>query len=1133
MVSIMHISDLHIAAGADWNNMREALLAEAREKVQSLPQGQKLLVVTGDLHNFREGDYQGAKSFLEQLIKVMDIDPGQDVFLVPGNHDVGNRTSMSGLVADVEEWEMRQEAAVSNIKAGKTKFMGWRMETYQPYCRLVRDLGIYAADAGGLPAQCHVRSWRGKLNLLHLNTTLVADGTAKSAQMVDAEAATGEAIWEALFDERIPALALGHNSFFDLTEQQQVQLEAAFLRRNVSAYLCGDLHLHEGNRNRQLIRLESGYQSTASIPNVVCMKSAADEGDTYSEFGFYWHEWDEETNRVTLTGRIWKRGEDQSRFQPMGSPGVYPMRTMVQEPPAPALPEDPNQQLRRLRADMEAARTAYFDYLTRDLGYIQFDGIPTDKEAGAVRAPLEQIFVPLRFRPVHHGQGEHMDDAFLRAEEVHPVRFVLTDSPRAALLAKPGGGKSTLIRRIALAYAATERRDWVEDDLPEADWFPVYLRCRDLGEGVQKPITDLIYGVIQRAELTEHTPGFCALIQDAMNTGQMLLLVDGLDEITNETHRMQFVEHLETFVNTHPDTHLLITSRKSGFRAVAQKLAGYCRQYEIEDLNQEQIQQLSDNWHHALLDNPVQAKQDSQAVCRIILHDARILTLAKTPLLLTTLLFVRRWLGYLPTKKCQLYQEMIKLLLVSWNAAAHHRIVMDEAEPQLAYVAYQMTKAGKQTIQRKDLLQCIADSRHALPALLEYTRNTPAEFVQLVEDRSSILIQQGLEEDERGNMVPSYEFSHLSFQEYLTAKAISEYWVSEPEYPDAKSLFRFILEHFYGENQWREVIPLTAGLLKRDAGDAMAYLLSTCQEGGVDVDEDTKKSPNGYAALHLASCIASEVPVTPDFLDEALLSVLNRSALINAIRQELADDRRVDTDVFATIYHSEKYGERLQAITEKEAFENPDCQVNAVLRVWKTIYFEEPHSCSLEDILEQLRSGSPKEATNGLLLFERWVGVKLGYGNAEGEAEIREKADIWNGIFEEIAKLICQKHRMLQFAVVNSLCIVGSALHGRLPKKPEKTILEAMARMWSDESETVHFQVRASFVICMLIRPGVRIQLSPMMHQAIQREWKDPVSDIQKMTAFCLKILGGKATVTQLRQNQKWKKLLWLCPLLK
>ena len=76
-----------------------------------------------------------------------------------------------------------------------------------------------------------------------------------------------------------------------------------------------------------------------------------------------------------------------------------------------------------------------------------------------------------------------------------------------------------------------------------------------------------------------------------------------------------------------------------------------------------------------------------------------------------------------------------------------------------------MTKAGKQTVRRAELIRYIAEARRARPDLLGYTEISPAAFIVQVEERSSILIQQRLEEDERGNLEPYYEFSHLSFQE--------------------------------------------------------------------------------------------------------------------------------------------------------------------------------------------------------------------------------------------------------------------------------------------------------------------------------------------------------------------------------
>lgn len=142
---------------------------------------------------------------------------------------------------------------------------------------------------------------------------------------------------------------------------------------------------------------------------------------------------------------------------------------------------------------------------------------------------------------------------------------------------------------------------------------------------------------------------------------------------------------------------------KNGYSAVAGTLASYCEQYSIANLEEKEIRYLSLKWHQAILGESDKTEADSNNVCDIILNDPRITALAENPLMLTTLLFVKRWVGYLPTKKYRLYEEMIKLLLVTWNAVAHDKLDMDETEPQLAFVAYYMTTQGQQKITRDKL----------------------------------------------------------------------------------------------------------------------------------------------------------------------------------------------------------------------------------------------------------------------------------------------------------------------------------------------------------------------------------------------------------------------------------------------
>lgn len=125
---------------------------------------------------------------------------------------------------------------------------------------------------------------------------------------------------------------------------------------------------------------------------------------------------------------------------------------------------NPSEITSSLSENLESTKRKYFNYLENELGQIQFEGLPTDKEAGSVKVNLENIFVPLNL--VQIGHETKNDDFFSDNVEGQEIGEILSRQTRLAILAKPGGGKSTLIKRIAIAYAFPERRKAVNDKLP-------------------------------------------------------------------------------------------------------------------------------------------------------------------------------------------------------------------------------------------------------------------------------------------------------------------------------------------------------------------------------------------------------------------------------------------------------------------------------------------------------------------------------------------------------------------------------------------------------------------------------------------------------------------------------------------
>lgn len=752
--------------------------------------------------------------------------------------------------------------------------------------------------------------------------------------------------------------------------------------------------------------------------------------------------------------------------------------------------------------DGKAAETAYFQYLKNELGEMQFEGMPADKDAGAVKVDLENIFVPLHFYYNEIDEEDRGDEGDILIEEV------LGRSLRAAILAKPGGGKSTLIRRIALAYAYPQRRLRVDDGLPERDWFPVYIRCRDLENNATKSVMEIIGLIVQRAEIIKYERSFKVLVENALQDGRVLLLIDGLDEISNEKHRICFANQLRTFVATYPNVHLVITSREAGFRAVAGTIADYCRQYFISELEEKQIRLLSLKWHQAILGDSKQVATDSDKLCDMILCDARIVALAKNPLLLTTLLFVKRCVGYLPTKRCRLYEEMIKLLLVTWNAMAHDKLDMDETEPQLAFVAYYMMEQGQQKITRDRLENCIIRARKELPEILDYTTVSPSKFIEQVEERSSLLIQMGYEENEMGQMIASYEFSHLSFQEYLAAKAIVKQWA-----PNSRNVSLLeILQPHLQEEYWREVIPLAAFLSARDAQPLIEKLieLNTKYEILDKKNKDNKKyyssNNSDILALHLANCIANEVPMNQALLKKGILLILKRKEALDRIQGEY--DISGSIDVFESITKS-KYGNSYRETLKNELFYcYKDKYAYELLDSWLQLYLlENEDSIHLDNILSLFENGDyQNQVTGALLMMYRSF---LGAHSSKKRRGTNVKTGLEKDIFSNIYQMLNKKDELSIYSAAWCIAWSGYGERDIIPHDVTGAIADRLVDLWltnlpRNMKRIISWGLRS---VCM---PDLEIQEKDGLKEAVEYNFEHPQNELDQAAAIYMAILTNQ-----------------------
>ncbi|WP_062059269.1 SIR2 family protein [Cellvibrio sp. OA-2007] len=535
---------------------------------------------------------------------------------------------------------------------------------------------------------------------------------------------------------------------------------------------------------------------------------------------------------------------------------------------------------RKVSVDSNSIIQNYRNFLVRDCGQMTLEGVSSDMETGQRKFDLERLFVPLNVSmcpPVFPLNDPSAQESLKIWNEKfgNPMPFGqgLSEYKRIALLALPGGGKTLLLKRLAVAYSDPTRLAATSDMLPNLDLLPVLIRCREWRDYIRKPIQTLLKNV---SEITgqANLVGFSDALQPMLKKGKVLLLVDGLDEIHNDADRSIFVDHVESFLTDYPKTHLVVTSREAGFNLVAPTLSRFCERLRIAPLEPEAITLLSDHWHRLMVGDSPEAIKEGNEVAKALLNRSSLRRLAENPLLLTMLLVVKHGAGALPPDRVTLYERAIEVLLDTWNIKGHEPLNHKEAVPQLAFVAYHMLCSGKQTATEKELLILLEEARERLPVIRRYAKDSPYDFLKRVELRSSLLLEAG-HQLENGRAVPFYQFRHLTFQEYLAAIA-----ATEGHYEDYRQEDTVLtpLQNYISSHEWKEVIPMAAVLAKKRAEPLLIDLISKGNElkSSLHVDKISLASSedrNEVAAIPIgiiAQCILEEVEASVETINSML-----------------------------------------------------------------------------------------------------------------------------------------------------------------------------------------------------------------------------------------------------------------------
>jgi predicted NACHT family NTPase len=365
---------------------------------------------------------------------------------------------------------------------------------------------------------------------------------------------------------------------------------------------------------------------------------------------------------------------------------------------------------------------------------------------------------------------------------------------------------------------------------------PIFIRLKNFAEDALDEgnfsLLNYINQEFSRSGVSEQD------VETLLNHGKTLILLDGLDEVP-EAASDEVIKQIRKVAEKYYKNQLIITCR---IAAQEYRFQGFT-EVEIADFKPAQIENFAKKWFVAVARNSPESglKKASLFLEQMALPEHQpIRELAATPVLLNLTCLVFHAKADFPVKRSDLYKQGLDLLLIRWdesrgvrrddiyrNLSLPHKL---QLLSQLAAITFEQ---GDYFFEESRLQQLITDYLRTSP-------NAQTDSVALEQNSlavvKSIEIQHGLLV-ERARRI--YSFSHLTFQEYFTARAIvTGTHLSLPQ----------LAEHLT-EKRWREVFLLTAQMLPN--ADELLQLMKQQVDALVSADETLQPFLNWVAEKSL------------------------------------------------------------------------------------------------------------------------------------------------------------------------------------------------------------------------------------------------------------------------------------------
>ena len=341
---------------------------------------------------------------------------------------------------------------------------------------------------------------------------------------------------------------------------------------------------------------------------------------------------------------------------------------------------------------------------------------------------------------------------------------------------KPGAGKTMFLKHLTLQCL---------EGVFESDRIPIFVSLRDFAESsFSSNLTDYI--ALQLAK--DNQPLEIDLVKKLLDEGKFFLVLDGIDEL-KPSIQQQVCKYLRRFSEWFPNNRYLLSCRHGLHCCNFEQFT----EVEIADFQPEQISDFAAKWFDT------EGGQKSISFLEKLKHVSSIQEFATSPLLLTLLCILFEEADF-PVSRSEIYEEGLDIMFKQWDVERNiERATEDCLSPEqekelLCVIALKAFEKNQYLFKEAELKLHIANYLTNLPD--SATKINPQKVLKSLEAKHGLLVEQAKK---------VYSFSHLAFQEYLTARK----FICECDIEVSAAMLQYLVKNMLDE-RWREIFLLVA-----------------------------------------------------------------------------------------------------------------------------------------------------------------------------------------------------------------------------------------------------------------------------------------------------------------------------------